>query len=318
MATRRFLSYLLCAFGAFTSSAWATQIAFTFDDAPMPSSQIMSGQARTDLLLRELKNAGVKDALFFVTTKHITSESSKKRIEQIIASGFHIAHHSHAHESANKLSLKEYLLDFDQADAVLNNFDHYLKLHRFPFLHYGKTREDQQRLRKALETRGFKDGYVTVDNAEWYLNHLYQQAIENGQEVDLEALKQLYIETLVAGIEYYDALAVKTLKRSPKHVLLLHANDVSAMFAGDLARALIDKGWEIISPQQAYQDPIATFTPKTTYLKQGRVAALAHDAGIPENELKSPAENLKQLEKKFAKVIAPPAKNLANTPVETP
>ena len=287
-------------------SVLAKQIAFSYDDAPMPDSPAMSGQARTDLLLRELKNAGVKDALFFVTTKHIVDESSKKRIEKIIANGFHIAHHSHAHESANQLSVEDYLQDFDQADAVLNNFDNYLKLHRFPFLHHGKTASDQQQLRQALEERGFKDGYVTVDNAEWYLNHLYVQAIKEGQAVNMDALKQLYIETMMAGIEYYDTLAVSTLKRSPSHVLLMHANDISAIFAGDLARALTEAGWEIISPKLAYQDPIANITPKTHYLKQGRVAALAHDAGAPESDLKSPAEDLKALEIKFAKVIISP------------
>lgn len=307
----RSFQYLIIILSMASSDLWARQIAFTFDDAPMPDSQAMSGQARTDLLLSELKNADVKDALFFVTTKHIVNESSKKRIEQIVANGFHIAHHSHAHESANTLSIEAYLQDFDQANAVLSNFDNYLKLHRFPFLHHGKTHSDQQTLRKALKKRGFNDGYVTVDNAEWYLNHLYDQAIKEGQQVNMDALKQLYIETMIAGIEYYDALAKKSLKRSPSHVLLMHDNDLSAMFAGDLARALTQEDWEIITPQQAYQDPIANIIPKTHYLKQGRVAALAHDAGSPENDLKSPAEDLETLEKKFAKVIISSSKTSA-------
>lgn len=303
----RFCRYLLIPLSLASNQSWARQIAFTFDDAPMPDSTVMLGQVRTDLLLSNLKKADVNDALFFVTTKHIADKTAQQRIEKIIVSGFHIAHHSHAHLSANKLSTEDYLRDFDQAHAILSNFEHYLKLHRFPFLHHGKNQSDQQKLHQALDKRGFQDGYVTIDNAEWYLNHLYQQAINNDQQVNLDAFRQLYIETLISGIEYYDALAVKALKRSPKHVLLLHANDVSALFAGDLARALTSKGWEIISPQQAYQDPIASITPKTTYLKQGRVAALAHDAGVPENELKSPVENLEFLEDKFASVVFNPA-----------
>lgn len=309
MFARRYLILLLCAISLLASSAWAKQIAFTFDDAPMPSSQVMTGQARTDLLLSNLKKAGVNDALFFITTKHLTDDTGKQRLAQYGAQGFHIAHHSHAHLSANKMPVSDYLQDFELAHAALQSYEYYLPLHRFPFLHHGKSRQDQQQIRHALAAKGYQEGYVTIDNAEWYLNHLYQQAVEQGQAVDLTALKQLYIETLMAGIEYYDALALKTLKRSPKHVLLLHANDISAIYAGDLAAALTQAGWQIISPQQAYQDPIADITPKTTYLKQGRVAALAHDAGVPEAQLKSPAENLEQLDQKFAKVITKAALN---------
>ena len=62
-------------------------------------------------------------------------------------------------------------------------------------------------------------------------------------------------------------------------MLLLHENDLAALFIGDLVAALRAKGWEIVSADQAYQDPIAGEQPKTLLLGQGRVVALAVDRG---------------------------------------
>jgi thiamine pyrophosphate-dependent acetolactate synthase large subunit-like protein len=106
---------------------------------------------------------------------------------------------------------------------------------------------------------------------------------------------------LYESIEFYDAIAKKSLKRSPRHVLLLHENDAAALFVGDLIKHLRSKGWKIISPQQAYKDPIAKNFPQVVLHKQGRVAAIANSKGIPESELRHPSENEQYLDQAFHK-----------------
>jgi hypothetical protein len=72
---------------------------------------------------------------------------------------------------------------------------------------------------------------------------------------------------------------VKELGRSPNHVLLLHENDLAAMYLGDLVARLRKTGWEIVSPDVAFRDPIARVEPDTLVLGQGRVIALAAAKG---------------------------------------
>jgi len=98
--------------------------------------------------------------------------------------------------------------------------------------------------------------------------------------VDYERLRAAYVELLVAGVEWYDGIAREALGRSPAHVLLLHENDLAALFIADLVAALRAKGWKIVSADEAYADPIAREEPKTLVLGQGRVVALAVDRGF--------------------------------------
>ena len=60
--------------------------------------------------------------------------------------GFYLAHHSHGHVSFNKMSLEQYISDFEQAEKKLTDFDNVLKLHRFPYLHYGESEQKRSNL----------------------------------------------------------------------------------------------------------------------------------------------------------------------------
>ena len=64
-------------------------------------------------------------------------------------------------------------------------------------------------------------------------------------------------------------------------MLLLHENDLAALFIEDLVAALRRDGWRIIAADEAYEDDIAAESPDTMLLGQGRVAALAVDRGAP-------------------------------------
>lgn len=288
------------------SSCWmkihAGEIALTFDDAPMPDSTLMTGAQRTQKLIAGLKASGVKDVLFFCTTKHI-DEAGDRRLREYAANGFHLAHHSESHESANILTHEEYLQDFANADKILRKYPNFLPLHRFPYLHYGKDAAGIQALQKAIRRAGYKMGYVTVDNADWYLNHLMVKAAEEGNPLAAEVMRELYVNALWDGIEFYDNLAKQTLGRSPKHVLLLHENDTSALFIADLVARIRSEGWAIISPQEAYRDPLADKLPGGVFHNQGRIAALAHEAGTPEDKLKSAYEKPELLDVQFQSLL---------------
>tara|TARA_Y100000768_G_C23986273_1_gene689029 strand:- start:4346 stop:4675 length:330 start_codon:yes stop_codon:yes gene_type:complete len=82
------------------------------------------------------------------------------------------------------------------------------------------------------------------------------------------------------SIEYYDQMARQHLKRSPKHILLLHEMDISALFIGDLVIALRKKGWKIITPEEAYNDPISKYETNQIFpYNPGRIGEIAKDRG---------------------------------------
>jgi peptidoglycan/xylan/chitin deacetylase (PgdA/CDA1 family) len=302
MPFKLILAVAMVAIAATATGARAGEIALTFDDAPMGDSPNMTGQARTRMLLSSLKAAGVDQALFFVTTKHIDKIGSA-RLKEYTASGHFLAHHSHSHQSASKLSSSDYMADFKTADSHLQAFDQVLKLHRFPYLHYGADEASVANLQKAIKEQGYRDGYVTIDTADWYLNSLIVEAASRGEVIDTPAIREFYVNNLWESIVFYDTLAQQAIGRSPKHVLLLHENDAAALFVDDLVKKIREEGWKVVTPAEAYADPIAQSTPNTIYNKQGRIAALAYQAGIPVEELKSPAEDLDAVKQQFEAIF---------------
>lgn len=281
-----------------TQLALAGEIALTFDDAPTPDSDVMDGQARTANLLRELRDAEVPEVLFFVTTKYIDS-TSEERLRAYADAGHLLANHSHEHLSANDTSVEEVLEDASKAQQILKPFDNVLPLYRFPYLHHGKDAQSREAIAAGLGELGYSIGYVTVDNFDWYINSLYEKSVKAGKTIDEKKLGQLYVDTIWATIEFYDEIAKENLGRSPKHVLLLHENDIAATYIGDLIQHIRAQGWKIISPEEAYTDPLSQHQGDLAFTKQGRVAALAHEAGVAVEELRHPSENTEYLDKLF-------------------
>jgi hypothetical protein len=152
-----------------------------------------------------------------------------------------------------------------------------------------------------------QNGYVTIDTYDWSLDRLVQKAKAAGVQFNIDDLRDLYVDVIVTSTEFYDAMARKTLGRSPHHVLLLHENDLAALFVGDLVRELKKRGFRIIPATEAFRDPIAAREPDTLYLGQGRIAALAHEAGWQPKDLVSPTEDEDYLRRRFeAEVVELP------------
>ena len=280
------------------SPAQSREIAITFDDAPRAGSALFSGEGRTAALIEALAEAGVAGTIFFSTGRHV-DEAGMERLQAYVAAGHFIGNHSFQHRHPEDLGLEGYRADMEKADELFRPMEGFLPLYRFPFLNEGRSEAMRDGLREALTELGYENGYVTVDNYDWYMEALLQQALEAGRRVDYVRLGKVYVELLVDSVEFYDRIAVESLGRSPRHVLLLHENDLAALYIDDLARALVERGWTLIPGPDAYQDAIAERAPDTVFNGQGRVAALAEEGGGVRRELVHPSEDQAWLEDYF-------------------
>jgi peptidoglycan/xylan/chitin deacetylase (PgdA/CDA1 family) len=299
---RLIFGFIVAAMLVYAGTAEAREIALTFDDAPMPDSPVMTGEARTPMLIEALKKAGVKQTAFFAVPRSRTA-AELSRLTAYARAGHLIANHSNTHRNLRDLTAEEYLGDIAAADAILKSMPNFRAWFRFPFLSEGDTREKRDAVRAGLRAMNYAQGYVTVDNYDWYLNSLANDAKKAGKAINQRALRDLYVETLMDAVKFYDNIAVKALGRSPRHVLLLHENDLAAQFVGDLVAALRKDGWTIISATAAYEDHIAKIEPDTLFLGQGRVAAIAHAGGTNTRDLVPETEEEAILDKRFAERV---------------
>lgn len=277
--------FLLCA----APAAAQKRIALSFDDVPRRAGAFFTPEERTAQLIAALEQGGVDQAGFFVTTgnlKRPDGAGGEKRIGAYVKAGHVIANHSASHRWLSRTEVANYVADLDEAERWLAKRPGHRPWYRFPYLDEGgRDLAKRDALRAALAERGLANAYVTIDNYDWHIDALASDAKRAGKAMDMAALRDLYVETLVQTADYYDAIAVETLGRSPAHVLLLHETDLAAMFVDDLAAALRADGWEIVTIDHAYRDPIAKAEPDTWFLGSGRVAALAHLKGRAPREL---------------------------------
>jgi peptidoglycan/xylan/chitin deacetylase (PgdA/CDA1 family) len=260
----------------FSYQSVAREIALSFDDCPRTSGPILDPVERGERIVSALRIFGVK-AVFFCNSPNRDQEGVR-RIQSFADSGHLIANHTDHHPDLHKISLKDFLKSIDQGDRELGSFPNFRKWFRFPYLHEGKNSQDVESVRQHLKKIGYINGYVTVDTEDWYVDAWLDNKIRSGFSFHEDRLCLTYAKMMLRQAEFYDDMALKALGRSVKHIILLHETDLNALCLEKLLSELKTDGWAFISPDEAYQDPIAAQEPSSsTKLNKGRVYALARE-----------------------------------------
>ena len=287
-------NYLLVLVALFTFAAAPAaaqkRIALTFDDVPRFPGATYTPAERTVALIAALERAGVEQAAFFVTTANLDQPfgaGGEDRITAYVAAGHVIANHSHTHRHLREMAPADYVADLDRAADWLRGRPGLRPWYRYPYLDEGEDVVRRDALRAALRERGLINGYVTVDLWDWWFDDRVNEAAAQGQAIDRDALRDIFVRSIVEASNFADALAVRTLGRSPAHVLLLHESDTTTQYIDEAVAALRADGWEIVTADEAFADPIAAIEPDTLMLGGGRIAAIAHAQGRPDEELHS-------------------------------
>ena len=188
-----------------------------------------------------------------------------------------------------KNTAEDFRRELLKADSVIKNYDNYAKLFRFPYLKEGNSQEKVDNVRRILQEQGYKNGHVTIDASDWYIDSRLRDRLRENPGADLEPFKAFYLEHLLERAEFYEKLAFELTGRHIKHTLLLHHNLAAALFLGDAITMFKNEGWSLISADEAYKDPIFTKEPK--HAGESLIWALAKDRGEFKDILRYPAED---------------------------
>jgi peptidoglycan-N-acetylglucosamine deacetylase len=235
------------------------RIALSFDDAPRGPGAFLDPDIRPQMIRTALKRAGVKQAVFFSNPGRIdASNDSEAELRAYARAGHVLANHTAQHLILSDVTAERFLADIDAAEAWLKPEKGYRPWFRFPQLDEGgKNSAKRDAVRAGLKARALRNGYVTADGWDWYLESLTRKAAKARRSINHDGLRDLYVETHVQAANFADRLARRTLGRAPAQVLLLHETDLAALYLDDLVKALRADGWTIITADEAYADAMS-------------------------------------------------------------
>ena len=264
------LSLMVLASTSWAGSKIKKQICLTFDELPAARSfGEIDREAINYLLLDALKRHEVK-ATGFVVGEQI--ETSYDILGQWLNNGHALGNLTWSGQDYNQLGPEQFISDIrkgaDALEPMLSGFGQKERYFRFPYLHYGDTMERRRAIDLFLESQGHFVCPASVV-PEDYLYNL--NLIKLGKIPDSAKYEQLmndYINHVLDELERVERLAKNQVGRAIKHILLLRANRLNAVYLDELIMALKDAGYEFITLKTALKDKIYSM-PEAYYSLKG-------------------------------------------------
>jgi len=271
-------------------------ISFTFDDGITSELAGFEFEEWNNMILSHLDTNNLK-SIFFVTGRNKTDDKGQFLLDSWNSNGHKIANHTfnHLNFNADKNDAVLFEIELNKTHEIISKLSNSVKLFRFPYLKEGAKKLKVDSLRNILSTHGYRNGYVTIDASDWYINQrLIKRINEVGFEnTDIEKFKKFYKQHLVDKANYYESLSYELNDRHISHTLLLHHNLTSALFLGDLIKEFKKMRWNVIDAEEAYKDNIFTKQPNSEYAGESLIWSLAKQSGKYEGLLRYPPEDSK-------------------------
>lgn len=264
-------------------------LAFSFDDGVNPALNSQAADIN-QAILNALSSNHLHAILFPAITK-IGDYDGLKLVASWGQQGHLIGNHTYSHQSLNasSVSLQQFIRDTEKAQIILKALPGWTPRLRFPYLKEGDSVQKRDGMQQWLAQQHYQSGAVSIDASDWFYNLKYLQLLKQQDTSRIQQLKQLYIRHLLDRAEYYDQLALKTLGRSPQHVLLLHTNAINAAFLPEVIAAFKQQQWQLIDTKTAFNDPLYRMQSNTLPAGESILWALAKEKGI--ENLRYPAED---------------------------
>lgn len=268
------------------------KIAFTFDDGSIDDMGEYKLKSWNQLLLDHLKKHKLK-AILFSAGANKRTEKGKYVLTSWNNSGHLIANHTFSHPNFNSknTSLEDFEKELTRNDQLIKNYSNYYPYFRFPYLKEGNTKEKIDGFRAFMKQNGYKNGHVSIDASDWYINNRLVKRLKEYPKADISGFRNYYKSHLLNRAQFYDSLAYQLTNRHIDHIILLHHNLAAALFFDDLVQHFEKNGWEVMDADKAYKDKIYTEVPNTIPAGESLIWALAKASGRFEKVLRYPAED---------------------------
>jgi len=265
-------------------------VAFSFDDGNVNDILSYKGEVFNGLIRKQLKDNNIK-AVWYVKGKSVDNEKGKVLLKQWNDDGHILANHTYSHLNYNDSSMTclNYIQEIYRCDSIIHDYKNYKKIFRFPFLKGGNTVAKRDSIITFLNKNGYKQGWVTIDASDWYINMRLIRRLKQNPEADISGFRDYYINHILNRAQYYNNLSKEINHKQISHTVLLHFNLTSALFLNDLIQKFKTEGWIIDNYSDAIKDSVYLKQPIAMPAEQSLIWLMAKQTG--KYKLRYPGED---------------------------
>lgn len=256
-------------------------LSITLDDGPnLTSTPRLSGDERNRRLLEAFREKGVRVVLFANGIRGGDSPEGIRWLEAWGRAGHRIGNHTYSHSSVEEIGPTRFKEDLLRLDRMIRGVPGYWPMLRFPFLQEGKGTAERRATQAMLKDLGYGVAPVSIPTYDWLFNERLHALLQARPDADITPIRTLYFRHLDEALRGYRELGNRLLGRDPVHTLLLHHNLLNALVMPDLLRMLDANGWKVVSPEEAYLDPIYAEDLSAMGYSESHLGSLARKRGM--------------------------------------
>jgi peptidoglycan-N-acetylglucosamine deacetylase len=273
--------FAAAALAASVGVAQAQSVAITIDDGPNAgNTPRMSAQERNQAMLDALAKHRVQAALFVTAGYGANTPQGLPLLQAWSKAGHAIGNHTVTHPDLEKVPLAEYQRQVMECDRLISTQPGYQKWLRFTYLREGNTPEKIDGMRKFLRDHGYRNAQVSLDTSDWRLNEKLEEVLKKDPNADTSAIRTAYLAHIKQRALAYRELSQQLQGRDISQVLLLHHNLLNAMWLDDVLTQFKEMGWKIITPAEAFADPVYKLEPVRKAAGQSLLLSLGRTLGL--------------------------------------
>lgn len=266
---------------AVSIAAQAQTVAITIDDGPnTANTPRMSAVERNQAILQALARHHVQAALFVTSGYGANTPEGWPLLEAWSKAGHAIGNHTVTHPDLHKVGLAAYEKEVLDCDRLISTLPGYQKWLRFTFLREGDTLEKRDGMRNFLHEHGYRNAYVSLDTSDWRLAEKLEEVLTKDPKADVSAIRTAYLAHVKQRALAYRELSQQLQGRDIPQVALLHHSLLNAMWLDDVLTQFENMGWKIISPQQAFADPVYKLQPERLAAGQSLLLSMGRLLGL--------------------------------------
>lgn len=252
--------FLVALAAMFPLLAPAAEVALTFDDLPVNGS-LPVGITEVDIVKRVLpilRRAKAPPSYGFINADKLErSPHGAEALQLWVKGGQRVGNHTYSHMDLTKNPAEAFWRDVIQNEPALQLLagGNEWRWFRYPYLHEGETLEKRHAIRRLLAERGYRIAQTTLDYEDYMWNSAYARCLDKADAKSIAWLRSSYLETAAAYLDLNLQMAQLVYGREIKHVLLLHLGAFSPEILPPLFDLLREKGFHLITLEQAQSDP---------------------------------------------------------------